>query len=523
MGLSMVRNGGRVVVDRVEPAGPAAAAGIKIDDQVLTVGRWSVTEDTDVEALQASLTGPTGSSLHIEVDRSGQVLPFQLARSPLDTIYAGEHLVNVQLWAGTVLQAQVANEWFALRVLEPRLPPDRRGRLQMYKTGALDQIRYQWWRTRLRVAMRSPHVETGIATVDKDAAEVEVGPWRVVLKRLVGVWLACWTSLPVRLGGRDWSEQSPPWHGMHYLRADSGGFRCANSVEEQRQQWSVGERASPFAQPRRGLHGARPVRVRLLGDGKPLSNQRFRFELDVGRRAILPGPTAVTDGKGEALVRLPAGTYFVRGLLPADPGPHRDVALAQPGWRLAKTGDASAAIETAGGPAVTVELVRDATTAAGLADDPTESAPRSDRGPPGGIELVGKPMPELEVLRWLAPPMASGVAKPRLFAVCMFASERADGAAFAALCSEVQARIGGEGVTTVLASLDRSWRSIQSTTLDWVPGHPAVAWLGPNGRSIFATLPAAALVLIRGDGVVCSTVGAGASVDRMLEAARRCL
>lgn len=523
------------IVSSVAPSGPAAADGIEPGDELIAVGSWRVTGYRDLDTVASAVTGPPGSLCHLKLKRGDLTFETTLNRVPLDAIYPGEDIENLVLAQGTTLLAQTAKEWFGIRILEPDLPSNRLGfraikarTLEMMDTGAFFRIRYEWARSRKSTPLGDPSVERGEALADGNAGQaLVVGPWRITIGRC-GYYLACAesSSLPVKAVGADWLRQRPPWSGLHLLaipRKEHDYERLYTTEPPRERLFVESEASSARDHAPSPLRGELPVRIRLLADDRPIANKRFRLELDVGRRATLPGPTAITDGHGIAVLRLPPGSYYVRSILQALPGGSCDLALMQPGLELAQEPGEGERIDAGTNRVTDVQLRVAAGNPTDLPGEPTPS-----RRPPLGLAadllatLRGKPLQKLEVLRWLtAHPTAN--TRRTLLAICLFSAEQQGGVAYAARCSEMQARLAFRGLVTVLSSVDRSQGKLLMAARDWAPGYPPLAWLGPTGRSFLPTPLPAAVVFLRNDGLICDGLGPTASADAMEAVALRCM
>jgi serine protease Do len=79
LGIRLFALGGRrapAYIDRVAPGGPAAAAGLKADDLVVTVGGQIVRDAGEFKRLVASL--PVGQEVVLEVKRKNELLSVQV-------------------------------------------------------------------------------------------------------------------------------------------------------------------------------------------------------------------------------------------------------------------------------------------------------------------------------------------------------------------------------------------------------------------------------------------------------------
>ncbi len=526
--MALYKKDGSVFVGGLAPAGPAAAAGVQQGDELVSVDKWRIHADIDLETLEPALTGPPGTECTLRVQRAKNRLDFRMVRIPLDAIYARNQLFNLALVEGTTLLAQTANEWFGIRVVEAGLfGKDGKQKLDWERMAARKQkgvawpVRVEWARSRTPVPLGDAAAERGVVALDIRSEDIVVGPWRIRAEPRSYLSLAGSSNLPVQVAGRDWLHRTPPWRDLGELATDR-----AIRVPEygSREVWVWRSRLPQPVQSRPSLRGDLAARVRLVAGGHPIANRRIRLELDLGRLASLPGPTVTTDNSGLATLNLPPGTYFVRRILRALPGRGPDLYLARPSWNLAQIPGEGEPIEAGSGRIAVIHLRAevDQTPTAATADLPCSALVVDPQRLPV-CSLKGRPMPTLQVLRGqkFPPPMAKPNRK--LLAVCMFAAEHSGGVAYAEACSEVQGRLDQAGLQTVLVSVDSMVASINNAPSAWGSGHPPVAWVGPAGREIFPALTAAAVLFVGGNGLVCDGVGADASVEVMLAAAARCL
>lgn len=71
----------RMVVGSVPEDGPAAAAGLRADDEILAIDGRRV-EDMDLREVVAALHGEVGSVTRLEILRDGEMLEIEITRAP---------------------------------------------------------------------------------------------------------------------------------------------------------------------------------------------------------------------------------------------------------------------------------------------------------------------------------------------------------------------------------------------------------------------------------------------------------
>jgi carboxyl-terminal processing protease len=65
---------------QVNPGNPADQAGLQVGDLIVQVDKWKLTEDTTYQEVALMIRGPEGSTVHMTVERDGEILEFDVTR-----------------------------------------------------------------------------------------------------------------------------------------------------------------------------------------------------------------------------------------------------------------------------------------------------------------------------------------------------------------------------------------------------------------------------------------------------------
>jgi carboxyl-terminal processing protease len=79
-GMAGEMRNGRLEITQVNPAEPADQAGLQAGDAVVKVDDWELQQDTTYKEVSLMIRGPEGSTVHLTVQRGGEVLEFDVVR-----------------------------------------------------------------------------------------------------------------------------------------------------------------------------------------------------------------------------------------------------------------------------------------------------------------------------------------------------------------------------------------------------------------------------------------------------------
>ncbi len=217
-----------------------------------------------------------------------------------------------------------------------------------------------------------------------------------------------------------------------------------------------------------------PLRVRVAGE--PWRESRVTLALRSEAGVTLPGASVQTDARGDATVSLPADQWQITGVVASAAGAGRDLAFA---GELA-TGepliwDCRAGVLPARDH-IAVELT------ANTAATATVTA-AADDGPGERHKLIGTELPDIDIQRWLGDEPKR--RNDRGLLIYLWATWCEPCRRIEPILSEIQARLGPRGLTSVWVSVDRDELQVEDHVAARLPGAPVTAWAAPD---LLATL-----------------------------------
>ncbi|MEY3015156.1 MAG: hypothetical protein RIT45_3891 [Pseudomonadota bacterium] len=473
-GVGMVLDGraegGRsagVVVARVVPGGPAASAGVRPGDRIVGVAGKTLPPDATVATVALLIRGPIGSKVTIAVQGKSDPAPRQaeVERVAMESLFPTRVARPVEVQAGVALVASGANHTVGVHFLDQGRP------------GAL--VRYAW-----AVA------PSGAALDAKDAMQGEsvvvwTGAGATVQVADLRVDLAIWPSRSVLVASAS---------NLPVVVTDAARWRSLDPSAQKVQTL----RAPPKTGVAHWPEGPCTLRVAARIGQAPVVLHRLTVDLRSATGEVMPSATVLTDADGEATLSLPAGTWTIVGIRPAKGGGHRDLAYA------AKLVAPSAATRCDDGATAQVPLALEALPPVAAGALPAQAL---------NHPLVGKPMPEIAVRRWLGEG-AAAPAKGEALLLYAWATWCGPCKRTSPEIAELAARRAGKGLRVVLASADRDEAALEDYVAALPPDGPPVAWCGPDLLDPLEARGIPTVMVVDAGGIVRAVhTGSGVAIE----------
>ncbi len=466
VGMVLDGTGGVIMVAKVVPGGPAARAGVRAGDRIVAIAGEEIATGTAVAKVVVKIRGKVGAKLRLQVQANGGApREVEITRASMKALFPGRAPAPlVARQDAALLAVGEGRHYGVLFHGQPR--PDQ-------------DVTYSWIvapATGTLAEAEGVTTGTGLVRASAGGTTIQVGEWRMDLEPWPskGAWIVAKSTLPL-------------------AQADAATWRTVDLAVAT----FVLPRPAPAQSTRHWPEGPCALTVVATLDGKPLANHRLSLELREPSGATMPSVMATTSDKGEAVFSLPTGTWTATRVLENAVGPGRDVAFAGQLRAPAAAGQCGA-----GSPA------RMALDLAAHAPEAKPSLPQVAFDNP----LVGKPLPDVAIRRWLGD--ANGEPGDGQ-ALLLFAWATWCGPCKRVLptMSELAARHGQSGLRVVLASVDRDEGALIDAWEAMPPGGAPVAWAGTDLLDSLDARGIPTAVLVDGQGVVRAIhTGAGASL-----------
>ena len=437
VGMVLDGRGGRVVVARVVPGGPAAQAGVKPGDVVLSVDGADVQPGAPVSKVAGMVRGPVGGSAALRVQRDGALKPLilQVRRADLSLLFPKRARRVLVVEPGLALIA-TSGRW-SLGVMFPR-------------GGAQgDLLTYQWALVSAGQKLSAASAQRGLGAVawGRGGATVQIGDWRLDLKPwpAQGKLIVADSNLPLApVAAAEWVAADPATAQYVRPRAAPQSYRI---------KWPAG-----------------PCTLRLQAqvDGSAAADYRLTLRMTDAQGDARPTPTVRMNASGGGVLRLPAGRWIVNGLQSSLAGAGHDLFYAA-------TLPETITVRCKAGETVDVTVATKRPVATQGDAAPTLPAAAFQHS------LVGQPLPDIAVQKWLGGQRPlGGTLKGKVLLVYFWATWCGPCKRVSPMMSELHARLGARGLVVVPTSVDRDELALQDYVDAELEGAPAVAWVGPE-------------------------------------------
>lgn len=466
-GVGMVLDGGEqgVVVARVVPGGPAASAGVRPGDRIVRVGGRELPPKVTVAAVAGLIRGAVGTRVELHVQGKSDPAPraVQIERVALEALFPSRVAQPVLVGRDAALIASASAHTVGVRFLDDGRP------------GEL--LRYEW------------AIAPAGATLDH--ADASSGQGAVT-----------WTGAGATIQIADWRLDLAPWPARRQLVAtaatapvvltDAAHWRSLDPSAQKVQTL----RAPPKAESAHWGQGPCTLTVQAKLDGAPQVLHRLTLQLRSAGGQTMPTETALTNADGEVTLQLPASTWSVTGLEPAKGGGHRDLAFK------ARLKEPPAPVRCEAGAPARLDLALEA-----LPADKPAPLPSASLSHP----LVGKPLPEIAVRRWLGDEAAPSSGQALM--IYAWATWCGPCKRTSPEIAELAARRAGSGLRVVLASADRDEAALEDYAAALPPDGPSIAWCGPDVLETLEVRGIPSVVVVDAGGVVRAVhTGTGVSI-----------
>ncbi len=418
-----------IFVQQVVPGGPAQKAGLRVGDMLEATEAMPKIPGMKLADVTPLIRGLPGTVCKVVARRGAELVHIDITRVALKRLFPPPAKEVITVKPGATLLTtgnthQLAVTWLATQKANGDQPTIVVARTT---TAALNQ-------TLVPGAGEPREIR-----LTADATTVTLEDWRLDLRLLPdGETVAVTASnFPVVDAGTDVNAWLQPWPDPVTPRVPS--------------------------RPTAKWRGPQPVNLRALSGGKPVANQRIALRILQAKKE-LETVTVATDAQGRFRVNLDAaGPFTVRAVAQATPGGLHDAAFA---YQIAHDLD----LVATGNGAELVLALDPKPPATGTVDDW-----RTD-------EHVGKGLPMLDVKRWFGEkPQDPKDLKGQVLLVYLWATWCGPCRMTAPAIAELNVRMHGTGLRIVEASVDRDEQALEAFHRDFLPGAPAVAWLGPDG------------------------------------------
>lgn len=423
LGIVLGEKNGDIVVQQLIPGGPAQKAGLRAGDVLVATDALPEIHGKPLPQVTPHIRGVPGTVCQMTLRRGQETLKLDVTRVSMKRLFPPTAKDVLLATPGRAVLAVGAREAMAVSWLSV----SKEWIAAKVVTSAADKP---------FVASQERMVEVALTG---DVTALQLDDWRLELRRV------------------------PDGGGV----AVTGSNLPLYDVEGRAQAWQPEAWPEPLTP--RGLpkvtakwRGAVPLALRAVAGTQPVANQRITLRISQGGKD-LDTITVLTDRDGRFAVDVGEGPLTVRALSQSTPGGHHDAAF---GFQLPRE---AALVAHAGAPEQVLEL--------------------EVKGPqPGNVddwakdERVGQGLPMLEVQRWLGEkPEEPKSLKGQVLLVYLWATWCGPCRATAPQVAELNVRLAGTNVHIVEASVDRDGQALDVFHKDFLPGAPAVAWLGPEG------------------------------------------
>ena len=428
LGIVLGEKSEEIVVQQVVPGGPAQKAGLHVGDVLEATDTIPKIHGMKLADVTPQIRGLPGSVCKVTARRGAETLHIDITRIALKRLFppSSKDVITVRQGASLLTTGnthQLAVTWLATQKGHGEHPTLVTARIA---SASLDKL------------LTPGTGEAREVRIAAEATALTIEDWRLDLRLLPdGETIAVTASnLPVVDAGTNAAAWQQPWPDPVTPRAPA----------KLAMKW----------------RGPVAVKLRAMSGGKPVANQRIALRIGQSKKD-LESVTVVTDGEGRFRVNLEAGPFTVRSLAQATPGGKHDAAFA---FQMAHE----------------LEFV--------AANDGAEQALPLDARPPtvGNVddwqkdERVGQGLPMLDVKRWFGDkPADPKDLKGQVLLVYLWATWCGPCRMTAPMIAELNVRMQDSGLRIVEASVDRDEQALEAFHHEFLPGAPAVAWLGPDG------------------------------------------
>ncbi len=429
LGIVLGEKAADIVVQQVVPGGPAQKAGLRVGDVLESTDAIAHIHGLKLTEVTPQIRGLPGTICKVVARRGNETLHIDITRIALKRLFPppSKDVITAKPGASLLTTGhlhQLAVTWLATQKGHEEQPTIVTARVAI---AGLDQ------------PLTPGSGEAREIRLAGDATALNIEDWRLDLRLMPdGETVAISASnLPVVDAGTEARGWQQPW-------PDPVSPRAPVKLTA---KW----------------RGPVAVKLRAMSGGKPVANRRIALRISQGKKD-LDSVTAATDSEGRFRVNLDApGPFTIRGLSQATPGGLHDAVFA---FQMARE--------------VQLVAANDAAEQT-LALDGKEIAP-------GSVddwqkdEHIGQGLPPLDVKRWLGDkPTEPKDLNGRVLLVYLWATWCGPCRATAPMIAELNVRMHDTGLQIVEASVDRDEQALEAFHHEFLPGAPAVAWLGPEG------------------------------------------
>lgn len=447
IGLVLEARPDGVYAQSVVPGGPAQRAGVLGGDHIARVDQWVAPPAVKVSDIAEHIRGPIGTTAELGLKRAGADVVVQVTRASMDRLFPGVSKDLMFAKAGCALLATGA-----LHSLGIRFDNDARA-------GQL--LRYTWSLAPASGPAGAVGGMTGTGVVQfdaKDGATIQVSDWRLELRgQPDGAGYVAQSNLAVHEVVGDWLALAPPWPSLVKPRA---------SLAKKAARWQ----------------GPAKLRLQLLADGKPVTNQRATLKLVDTAAQSLDTATQRTDAQGRVEFAVPKGEYRVQQLVTSVSGAGCDTFYSHD---LVDPPQVALQPDSAQPLAVTLK---------------TKVAPPATNLDWTTDPRVGQGLPQIDVQRWYhldkAPPSLAG----KVLLIDVWATWCGPCKATAPVVAELHARLASKGLVTVALSVDKDESAIEDYAKDMLPGSVPIGWAGPEAMDLLETESIPTFFVVDGQG-----------------------